>query len=113
MSDYEPSLETFSNSVDKLASGYPSEFDRYRVDEVIVAAIAPTVSELADTWTESYILPQFRRAMATWKPLEEPNAHVDMLRKWRRALKMTHAEPVNDMQVDSLGSKAAPKLLSV
>ena len=43
MSDYEPSLDFFSASVDKIATGFPNEFDRYAVDEVVVAAIAPTV----------------------------------------------------------------------
>ena len=43
ISDYEPSLDVFSASVDKLATGFPNEFDRYAVDEVVVAAIAPIV----------------------------------------------------------------------
>lgn len=41
---YEASLEPFSPHFDKLLGEYPKEFDRYRLDEVVVAAIAPTVS---------------------------------------------------------------------
>ena len=48
-SDYEPSLEAFSLSVDKLVIGFPNEFDRYAVDEVVVAAIASTVRSLSST----------------------------------------------------------------
>ena len=42
-SDYEPSLEAFSKIVERLTSEFPREFDRYRLDEVVVAAIVPTV----------------------------------------------------------------------
>ena len=41
---YEPSLETFSANFEKLLGHYATEFDRYRLDEVVVAAIAPIVS---------------------------------------------------------------------
>jgi tuftelin-interacting protein 11 len=44
LSDYEPSLGAFSPSVDKLVTGYSKEYDQYRLDEIVVAAIAPTVS---------------------------------------------------------------------
>lgn len=40
---YEPSLENFSPSFEKLLGQFSAEFDRYRLDEVIVAAIAPIV----------------------------------------------------------------------
>ena len=43
MSDYEPSLETFSTIVEKLISEFSKEYDHYRLDEVVVAAIVPTV----------------------------------------------------------------------
>lgn len=43
-SSYEVSLEPFSASFDALIGLYPGEFDRYRLDEVVVAAIAPVVS---------------------------------------------------------------------
>ncbi len=40
---YEASLEPFSTGFDKLLGQYAKEFDRYRLDEVVVAAIAPVV----------------------------------------------------------------------
>ena len=45
VSDYEPSLEAFSAPVEKLLSEYSKEYDRYRLDEIVVAAIIPTVSD--------------------------------------------------------------------
>ncbi len=40
---YEASLEPFSVGFDKLLGQHAKEFDRYRLDEVVVAAIAPAV----------------------------------------------------------------------
>ena len=45
VSDHEPSLEAFSAPVEKLLSEYSKEYDRYRLDEIVVAAIIPTVSD--------------------------------------------------------------------
>ena len=42
-SNYEASLEPFSPHFHKLLSQFPTEFDRYRLDEVVVAAIVPIV----------------------------------------------------------------------
>ncbi len=42
-STYEPSLELFSADFEKLVGLYPREFDLYRLDEIVVAAIAPVV----------------------------------------------------------------------
>lgn len=42
-SDYEASLEPFSPHFHKLLSQFPSEFDRYKLDEIVVAAIVPIV----------------------------------------------------------------------
>ena len=42
-SDYEASLEPFSPYFHKLLSQFPSEFDRYRLDEIVVGAIVPIV----------------------------------------------------------------------
>lgn len=43
---YEASLDPFSADFEKLVGLYPSEFDRYRLDEIVVAAIAPVVSHI-------------------------------------------------------------------
>jgi hypothetical protein len=42
-SDYEASLEPFSPHFHKLLSQFPTEFDRYRLDEIVVGAIIPIV----------------------------------------------------------------------
>lgn len=42
-SDYEPTLDAFSAPIGKLLSEYSKEYDRYRLDEIVIAAIAPTV----------------------------------------------------------------------
>ena len=44
-SDYEPSLEVFSASISRLLSDYSTEYDRYRMDEIVVAAVTPTVRD--------------------------------------------------------------------
>lgn len=41
---YEPTLDTFSPSFDKLLGQFAGDFDRYRLDEIVVAAISPVVS---------------------------------------------------------------------
>lgn len=43
---YEPALDSFSPSFDKLLGQFAGDFDRYRLDEVVVAAISPVVSVL-------------------------------------------------------------------
>lgn len=43
-SAYELSLDPFSPLFSKLLVQFPSEFERYRLDEIVVAAIAPSVS---------------------------------------------------------------------
>ena len=42
-SDYEASLEPFSPHFHKLLSQFPTEFNRYRLDEIVVGAIMPIV----------------------------------------------------------------------
>lgn len=37
-------LEPFAPHFEKLLSQFPQEFDRYRLDSIVVAAIAPVVS---------------------------------------------------------------------
>lgn len=41
---YEASLDSFSVHFDKLLGLYPKEYEKYHLDEIVVAAIAPTVS---------------------------------------------------------------------
>ena len=48
---YEVSLECFSVAFDKLLGQHAKEFDRYRLDEVVVAAIAPVVCFMCRSMT--------------------------------------------------------------
>lgn len=50
-SDYEPTLGVFSDSISRLLSDYSTEYDRYHMDEITIAAITPTVREyILSTW---------------------------------------------------------------
>ncbi|THH11314.1 hypothetical protein EW145_g734 [Phellinidium pouzarii] len=89
ISDYEPTLETFSSFIERLLAEYSKEYELYHLDEIVVAAMVPT----------------FRRMMATWRPLDEPSAYTTILRKWRNALKMTVVDSKSDMQVDIYGTQ--------
>ena len=44
---YEASLDSFSPLFYKLTIEFPAELDKYRLDEIAVASIAPTVSSRA------------------------------------------------------------------
>ncbi|KAI0091465.1 GC-rich sequence DNA-binding factor-like protein-domain-containing protein [Irpex rosettiformis] len=81
---YEATLEPFSSHFEKLIGLYPAEFEKYRLDEIVVAAIAPIM----------------RRLLAQWQPLKDPSAFVSTFRLWRRALKMAEPEdPISQVQV--------------
>ncbi|KAI0272323.1 GC-rich sequence DNA-binding factor-like protein-domain-containing protein [Gloeopeniophorella convolvens] len=92
-SSYEASLESFSPHFSKLLSEFPVEFDKYRLDEIVVAAIAPLV----------------RRMLSRWNPLEEPDNLLSTFRLWRRALKLADQEErPPDSRVGMLGDSSFP-----
>ncbi|THH29774.1 hypothetical protein EUX98_g4418 [Antrodiella citrinella] len=81
---YEASLDPFSPHFDKLLGLYPKEYERYHLDEIVVAAITPTA----------------RRLFSRWQPLQDPTAFAPLLRSWRRALRMnTEQKPQDEVQV--------------
>ena len=43
-SDYEPSFDVFDEPIENLLMHYGKEYDKYRLDEIVVAAITPIVS---------------------------------------------------------------------
>lgn len=86
---YEVSLEPFSPLFYTLVDQFSREYERYRLDEIVVAAIAPLV----------------RRMVANWNPLEDPSAFVSTFRTWRRALRVNTSEEKPQTQVDVYGSK--------
>lgn len=103
-SSYEPSLETFSPNFEKLLGQFSTEFDRYRLDEVIVAAIAPIVRSLcALNGNASDGVTQVRRMLAQWHPLHDPCAFTRLFRIWRNALKMAVPDEKPQDQVSVYG----------
>ncbi|KAL1941290.1 hypothetical protein VTO73DRAFT_7502 [Trametes versicolor] len=94
---YEASLEPFTTGFDKLLGQFAREFDRYRLDEVVVAAIAPVV----------------RRMLTSWQPLEDPTAFTANFRTWRRALKMASPEEKPVTQVQVYGSSTVVSVVPV
>ncbi|TFK51844.1 TFP11-domain-containing protein [Heliocybe sulcata] len=90
-STYEASLEAFSPLFEKLLSLFPKEFDKYHLDEIVVAAIAPI----------------FRRMLTQWKPLEDPTAFTPLFRAWRGALKIAATEEKPKNQLDVYGGRSS------
>lgn len=87
---YEVSLEPFSPLVHKLVDQYPQEFDRYNLDEIVVAAVAPLL----------------RRMVTSWDPLKEPKEFISVFRGWRRALKVSRNDKEEeDSQIDLYGAR--------
>jgi tuftelin-interacting protein 11 len=87
---YEASLEPFSPLFYLLVDQYPREFEKYRLDEIVVAAIAPLV----------------RRMVASWNPLDDPSAFASTFRTWRRALRVgTPEEQLPSLHVDVYGTQ--------
>ncbi|KAJ8514652.1 hypothetical protein ONZ45_g7826 [Pleurotus djamor] len=69
---YEASLDSFTPLFYKLTTEFSVEVEKYRLDEIAVAAIAPTV----------------RRMVSQWNPLEDPTALVSTFRTWKAALRV-------------------------
>ncbi|KAH7914611.1 TFP11-domain-containing protein [Hygrophoropsis aurantiaca] len=86
---YEATLDSFSPLFSKLLLEFPVEFQRYRLDEIVVAAIAPIV----------------RRIIAQWNPLEDPFGLIATFRTWKQALKINNVEEAPQTQVDVYGTK--------
>jgi tuftelin-interacting protein 11 len=109
-SDYEASLEPFSPHFHKLLSQFPSEFDRYRLDEIVVAAVAPIVCLIVTRMPNTCLLfYQVRRMLSRWNPLEEPDKLLSTFRLWKQALKLADREErPPDTQVGFLGASAFP-----
>ena len=87
---YEATLDDFSPLFSKLLQ-FHTEFDRYRLDEIVVAAIAPIV----------------RRMAAQWNPLVDPSTLVSTFRTWKKALKVNLVEQPLQTQVSLYGEGTA------
>ncbi|KAH7927332.1 TFP11-domain-containing protein [Leucogyrophana mollusca] len=86
---YEASLDAFSPLFSRLLLQFPAEFERYRLDEIVVAAIAPIV----------------RRTVAQWNPLHDPFGLVTTFRTWKQALKINTPSSAPQTQVDVYGTR--------
>lgn len=108
-SDYDASLDEFSSLFYKLTTEFGTEFDRYRLDEVVVAAIAPLVCQTlyVNVFNMLMVFSQVRRMVAQWQPMEDPKAFISTFRNWRRALRVNVDEPPSDTQVDIYGTRAS------
>ena len=84
---YEATLDDFSPLFSELLQ-FRTEFDKYRLDEIVVAAIAPTV----------------RRIVARWNPLVDPSTLVSTFRTWKQALKVKLVEESSETQVSLHGT---------
>jgi tuftelin-interacting protein 11 len=81
-------LSKLSPGIEKLVKEFGTEDERYGIDEIMVAAIAPA----------------FKANLATWSPLEDPNKMTSILKVWRPALRMS-SKPEPDMEVDIYGAR--------
>ncbi|KAF8523620.1 GC-rich sequence DNA-binding factor-like protein-domain-containing protein [Gautieria morchelliformis] len=95
-SDYEPSLEALSPHIEKLVTLFGAEYDTHKLDGIVVAAIAPLV----------------RQSLASWQPLQDPTLLVNVLRRWRRALKMSVMEKAQ-LNADVYGARNFQSTTSV
>lgn len=99
-------LDPFGQNVETLCRSYEPEYEKYRLDEIVVAAIAQPVSydlargHIRSTLTISWS--QMRRLLSSWHPLQDPPFLAPTLRKWRKALRMS-AVKVDDDQVAVYG----------
>jgi tuftelin-interacting protein 11 len=84
-------LEPFSPLVHKLVDQYPIEFEKYSLDEIVVAAVAPLV----------------RRMVTSWEPFKDPEEFISVFRGWRRVLKVRggEEEEKTKTQVDVYGGR--------
>ena len=80
-------LARLSPGIEKLVREFEGEYERYGMDEVVVATLASA----------------FGGALATWSPLEDPNKMTRTLKAWRPALRMS--KPELDLEVDIYGAQ--------
>ncbi|KAF8511854.1 GC-rich sequence DNA-binding factor-like protein-domain-containing protein [Gautieria morchelliformis] len=69
---------------------------RHNVDDIVFAAIAPLV----------------RQSLASWQPLQDPTLLVNVLRRWRHALKMSVMEKAQ-LDADVYGTRNFQSTTSV
>ncbi|KAG8825289.1 hypothetical protein FRC17_008746 [Serendipita sp. 399] len=93
------SLQALSPFVEHFIRDFHSEYEIYRLDEVVVASMAPL----------------FRLELVEWNPLLQPRRWTDILAKWSEALKMSsrRREEDSSMAVVSLFGIPPAKAVSM
>lgn len=109
--DYEQSLEGFSPHIEKLITQFQSEYDLHKLDEIVVAAIAPVVLPFIFWFHAPSLISSLkvRRLLTSWNPLKDPTYLVDMFTRWRRALKFAEVEPNSEMEIEVHGVMSRPR----
>ena len=79
------SLGALSPFVERFIRDFASEYEGYKVDEVVVGAMAPL----------------FRAELMDWNPLEEPTRWTSMLSRWRGALRMSSRQKDEELALAS------------
>lgn len=81
-SSYDANLDDFSPLFSRLLIEFSTEFERYRLDVIVVAAVLPLV----------------RRTLAQWDPLQEPAVLLSTFRTWKQALVFNQVDLTGDQQ---------------
>ncbi|KAJ3188284.1 Tuftelin-interacting protein 11 [Gaertneriomyces sp. JEL0708] len=63
-------MNAFADTFEQLQTVYYHEYQSYRLDELVVASLAPII----------------KVALATWQPLVDPTFLAEPVRKWRRLM---------------------------
>ncbi|KAJ7574532.1 GC-rich sequence DNA-binding factor-like protein-domain-containing protein [Mycena floridula] len=88
----EVSLDPLSPLLITLSTQFTEDIVKYRLDEIVVAVIAPV----------------FRRMVAAWNPLEDPAAFVSTFQSWRAVLGLVVEKPRTE--VDLYGVESTPRV---
>ena len=87
-------LDPLSQYVERFMRDFTSEYELYRVDEVLVGAMAPIL----------------RLELASWDPLDEPDRWTSVLKRWKGALKMrVREEEVEELALSTFYGVSATK----
>jgi tuftelin-interacting protein 11 len=87
------SLEALSPFVERFIRDFVSEYQGYKVDEIVVGAMAPL----------------FRAELMDWNPLEDPARWTSILARWKGALRMSGRQKDEELALASFYGAPPPK----
>ncbi|KZT37727.1 TFP11-domain-containing protein [Sistotremastrum suecicum HHB10207 ss-3] len=85
-------LDAFETVIEKLTTVNPKEYSSYHVDEIVVAALAPSI----------------RKIMLEWDPLANPESMAHTFHAWRQALQLPPLGHRNNQNPDDARSRVMP-----